>query len=100
MEQKSANNDTIARINELSKIRKDIEVEMEALLNYLNSEECKHVGMKGPLVDEEQYPRSDIDICAVRNARHRINCLHTDYKELEDKLAQALHELHNKKDVV
>ena len=30
------------------------------------------VGMKDPLVDNEGYPRSDIDVYAVRTARNRI----------------------------
>ncbi|GFE54760.1 proteasome regulatory protein protein [Babesia ovis] len=82
------------RINELSRKRKDIEVELEALISYLNSDECKQVGMTGPLVDAEQFPRSDIDVYAVRNARHRVHCLHNDYKEVETKLEHALHEIH------
>lgn len=32
------------------------------------------VGMDGPLVDEEQFPRDDIDLYSVRHARHRIIC--------------------------
>ena len=34
----------------------------------------KSVGMDGPLVDTEGYPRSDIDIYSVRHARHQIIC--------------------------
>ncbi len=30
------------------------------------------VGMTGPLVDAEGFPRSDIDVYAVRTARNRI----------------------------
>jgi len=30
--------------------------------------------MDGPLVDEEQFPRADIDVRAVRQARHRVIC--------------------------
>ena len=32
------------------------------------------VGMTGPLVDEEGFPRSDIDVYAVRTARNRVIC--------------------------
>lgn len=32
------------------------------------------VGMHGRLVDSEGYPRADIDVYAVRTARHRIIC--------------------------
>lgn len=30
--------------------------------------------MDDPLVDSEGFPRSDIDVYAVRTARHRILC--------------------------
>ena len=30
--------------------------------------------MDGPLVDAEQFPRTDIDLYTVRQARHRIIC--------------------------
>lgn len=32
------------------------------------------VGMDDSLVDSEGYPRSDIDVYQVRNARHKIIC--------------------------
>ena len=32
------------------------------------------VGMSGSLVDSEGFPRSDIDIYAIRTARNRIIC--------------------------
>lgn len=84
------------RINELDKKRKDMEVEMEALISYLNSDACKQVGLKGPLVDEEKFPRSDIDVYAVREARHRIYCLQNDHKEVELEIEKALHDIHQK----
>ena len=34
----------------------------------------KGVGMHGKLIDDENYPRSDIDVYAVRVARNRIIC--------------------------
>lgn len=35
----------------------------------------KNVGMHGPLLDSEGFPRSDIDVVAVRTARNRIICM-------------------------
>lgn len=32
------------------------------------------VGMTGPLIDEEGYPRNDIDVYSVRTTRHEIIC--------------------------
>ena len=40
-----------------------------------------NVGMTGPLIDSEGYPRNDIDVYSVRTARHNIickyKCMHT-----------------------
>ncbi|KAK1938443.1 putative 26S proteasome non-ATPase regulatory subunit 9 [Babesia divergens] len=83
-------------INVLIKKKEDIETEMEALISFLNSDECKNVGMKGALVDNEQFPRSDIDIYAVRDARHRVYCLQNDYKSVEAEIEKALHQIHQK----
>ena len=34
----------------------------------------QNVGMHGPLVDQDQFPRNDIDVYSVRHARHKIIC--------------------------
>jgi hypothetical protein len=34
----------------------------------------KDVGMDGPLLDNEQYPRADIDLVVVRTSRNKIIC--------------------------
>ncbi|CDR95334.1 hypothetical protein, conserved [Babesia bigemina] len=83
-------------IEGLYRKRTSIEKEMEALLNFLNSKECKKVGMTGALIDEEQYPRADVDIYAVREARHRVRCLENDLRSIESQLQSALEELHQK----
>lgn len=45
------------------------------ITNYIQSWfQQGHVGMDGPLVDREQFPRSDIDVYTVRQARHKISC--------------------------
>ncbi|EAN32582.2 hypothetical protein TpMuguga_02g00299 [Theileria parva strain Muguga] len=84
----------MSNILELDKARKDVELEMEALMSYLNSEECKYVGLNGPLVDDDQFPRNDIDIYEVRKARGRIMCLKNDYEKLTEEIEKLLHELH------
>ena len=33
------------------------------------------VGLRDPLVDEEGYPRSDVDLYTVRGLRHQHACL-------------------------
>ncbi|UVC49889.1 proteasome regulatory protein [Theileria orientalis] len=85
----------MADILELDKKRKNIELEMEALMDYLHSDECKNVGLKGALVDKEEFPRDDIDIYAVRKARGRVTCLKNDYERLTEEIERKLHELHS-----
>ncbi|OXB71074.1 UNVERIFIED_CONTAM: hypothetical protein H355_005277 [Colinus virginianus] len=51
-------------------------------------------GLHSKLVDEEGFPRADIDIYAVRGARHRIECLKTDYREVRTQIEKNLQNLH------
>lgn len=51
-------------------------------------------GLHGPLVDEEGFPRADIDVHSVREARHKLACLKTDYRELQRRLEDILLRLH------
>lgn len=50
--------------------------------------------MHGNLLDEDSYPRSDIDIYQVRLARQRIICLQNDHRELMAQIENLLHRLH------
>ena len=52
------------------------------------------VGMNGPLIDSEGYPRNDIDIVKVRTARQKIICLMNDHKEIMKKISDALEFIH------
>lgn len=36
--------------------------------------ETNHIAMHDPLVDDQGYPRSDIDVYKIRHARHQIIC--------------------------
>ena len=74
---------------ELMNKRKAIEDEIRRFESILDE---NGVGMKDSLVDAEQYPRSDIDIPAVREARRRINELNFDYGELMKKIESGLEE--------
>lgn len=47
-------------------------------------------GLSGPLVDAEGFPRADIDIFAVRETRHRLACLRTDYLALQKRIEKHL----------
>jgi 26S proteasome non-ATPase regulatory subunit 9 len=77
--------------------RRNVE-EAQALLEVLDSAGpvagVPPVGLAGPLVDGEGFPRSDVDHYQVRSLRHRLACLRTDRKALEAELETKLHALH------
>ncbi|CAH8850114.1 unnamed protein product [Trichobilharzia szidati] len=52
------------------------------------------VGLDTPLVDDEGFPRSDIDVALIRITRNNIRCLNTDHKQIMLEIETALHELH------
>lgn len=54
-------------INEKDRLESEIRAETAVL-------EANNVGMTDPLVDNEGFPRGDIDVYKVRFARHRIIC--------------------------
>ncbi|CAE1163060.1 PSMD9 [Acanthosepion pharaonis] len=88
-----------SKMEELVMRKEDIEREITEL-SALLEQQCG-VGMSGPLLDNEGYPRSDIDVYSVRHARHRIKCLQTDHtqvmKEIEEKLLRIHAEVRDSK---
>ena len=44
--------------------------------------ETRPMGIDTPLIDEEGYPRNDIDVHRARTLRHRLAVIRTDHKEL------------------
>jgi 26S proteasome non-ATPase regulatory subunit 9 len=68
-----------------------IETEMQACNTVL---ENGGVGMNGRLVDDQGFPRADIDVYAVRRARNRIICLRNDHKAVMKLIEEKLHQLH------
>ncbi|EDW42286.1 26S proteasome non-ATPase regulatory subunit 9 [Drosophila sechellia] len=54
-----------------------------------------NVGMNGPLVDPEGFPRNDIDVYQVRLARQTIICLQNDHKELMNQIQTLLNQYHS-----
>lgn len=51
--------------------------------------------MTDSLTDKEDFPRNDIDVYAVRQARSAISRLENDAKELFNRMAAHLEELHS-----
>ncbi|CDJ42543.1 26S Proteasome non-ATPase regulatory subunit 9, putative [Eimeria tenella] len=72
--------------------RQQIEEKMEALASFLTAEGMP--GLKGPLVDPEGFPRADIDVHAVLQARQQLACLKTDHREVQQRLEETLLLLH------
>lgn len=50
--------------------------------------------MKGSLIDAEGFPRNDIDVYQVRQARQQIICMQNDHKALMKEIEQLMHQLH------
>ena len=75
------------RAKELMESRSNIEAELEAHFSILKAND---VTMETPLIDQEGFPRADVDIYAVRGARKRIIELRNDLKDITDAIGKAL----------
>lgn len=53
-----------------------------------------NIGMTESLVDDFGFPRNDIDVYQVRQARNQIICLQNDLKTLLKEIEQGLSEVH------
>ena len=51
-------------------------------------------GLKGKLIDDEGFPRADIDLHQVSSMRGRIACLNTDLSAAMRQIEVGLAELH------
>lgn len=73
--------------------KKGIEEQMEAYSSFLTSP--GNPGMDEPLVDEDGFPRADIDLYKVREARNKIICLNNDLKAVTDEIKAGLEDMHS-----
>ncbi|XP_039524922.1 26S proteasome non-ATPase regulatory subunit 9 isoform X1 [Pimephales promelas] len=81
----------------LMKRKDEIEEQIKAYYDMLQTKpflQQEGVGMDGPLVDVEGFPRADVDLYKVRSARHSISCLQNDHKAVMVEIEEALHTLH------
>eukprot|EP00434_Breviolum_minutum_P016521 symbB.v1.2.014562.t1/scaffold1068.1/size140200/3 len=69
-----------------------LEGEIKTLYEYLTEDGMP--GVSGPLVDDEGFPRGDIDLYAVRQARNKYVCAQTDHIEIMRKIEQAIAAIH------
>ncbi|XP_075882003.1 26S proteasome non-ATPase regulatory subunit 9 [Nelusetta ayraudi] len=82
---------TMDNVKNLIKRKDDIEEQIKAYYDVL---EDQGVGLQGPLVDEEGFPRADVNLYQIRGARHNISCLQNDHKAIMVEIEEALHKLH------
>jgi len=82
------------KMNELTKKKKAIEDEIALHLATLESQ--GRVGMTEPLVDAEGFPRNDVDLVAIRQARQRVICLRNDHKTLMKEIEAELVCIHQR----
>lgn len=78
-------------VKNLVKKKDEIEEQIKAYYDVL---EDQGVGVGDPLVDEEGYPRADVNLYQIRTARHNISCLQNDHKAIMAEIEEALHKLH------
>jgi len=81
--------------------KKAMENEADAILLDLTSppaEGVEPMGLDTPLVDNDGYPRGDIDVYRARYLRNRFRVLRTDYKEMVEKIENLLVQLAALKD--
>uniref|UniRef100_A0A8C7NF84 26S proteasome non-ATPase regulatory subunit 9 n=1 Tax=Oncorhynchus mykiss TaxID=8022 RepID=A0A8C7NF84_ONCMY len=82
---------TMEDVQSLIKKKDTIEEQIKAYYDVLEDQE---VGMEGPLVDAEGFPRADVNVYQIRTARHTISCLQNDHKAIMVEIEEALHRLH------
>ncbi|KAI5707109.1 hypothetical protein M8J75_014569 [Diaphorina citri] len=80
------------KLTQLMNKRSDLESELKAYLDILSA---NHIGMNEPLVDSEGYPRQDVDVYQVRNARSRVVCIQNDLRALMKEIETNLHLVHS-----
>lgn len=91
-ESASGNSDlTMEDVQNLIKKKDEMEEQIKAYYDVL---EDQGVGIEGPLVDAEGFPRADVNLYQIRTARHQIACLQNDHKSIMLEIEQALHRLH------
>ncbi|KAI8833974.1 26S proteasome non-ATPase regulatory subunit 9-like protein [Chytriomyces cf. hyalinus JEL632] len=84
----SGNSDPRARYTHLQEKKTALESE---LLELLDSLKTHNTNMTDPLVDTQNFPRSDIDVYTVRHLRSSIIRKQNDHKALMAQIEQEMH---------
>ncbi|KAG2392985.1 hypothetical protein C9374_009562 [Naegleria lovaniensis] len=82
---------TTTFVKQLIAIKDAMEKEIRDLMLSLDK---VGVGLKSSLLDEEGFPRADLDLNDIRSKRHRIACLQNDHISLMNDIQNYLYELH------
>ncbi|CAD7936351.1 unnamed protein product [Amoebophrya sp. A25] len=80
---------------ELQKLMREkdrLENNISALTDFLSGGNMP--GLSGNILDEDGFPRSDIDLYQVRDARNKIACYQNDHKAIMKKIEEGLCNLH------
>ena len=84
--------DRQAALMEKMQQKDKMEKEIMDITEYLESE--GQPGLKGGLIDNEGFPRSDIDIVEIRKLRNRLALLQTDHTTVMKLIEKGLENLH------
>ncbi|KAI9026280.1 hypothetical protein DFJ74DRAFT_604731 [Hyaloraphidium curvatum] len=82
------------RLKELMGLKKDLEDQVEEQMELLHAQ---GVGMTDSLVTPDGFPRSDVDLYVVRNARQQIIRLRNDVNGTMAEISRLLEELHSQR---
>eukprot|EP00607_Mallomonas_marina_P003824 CAMPEP_0182430182 /NCGR_PEP_ID=MMETSP1167-20130531/38028_1 /TAXON_ID=2988 /ORGANISM="Mallomonas Sp, Strain CCMP3275" /LENGTH=149 /DNA_ID=CAMNT_0024614979 /DNA_START=64 /DNA_END=514 /DNA_ORIENTATION=+ len=81
------------RLTELIAQREVLELEADAIASELTSKGPKGeapAGIKDPVVDNEGFPRGDIDVYRVMANRQRLSVINTDHKKIMKEIESLL----------
>eukprot|EP00633_Aureoumbra_lagunensis_P008784 CAMPEP_0197315162 /NCGR_PEP_ID=MMETSP0891-20130614/37029_1 /TAXON_ID=44058 ORGANISM="Aureoumbra lagunensis, Strain CCMP1510" /NCGR_SAMPLE_ID=MMETSP0891 /ASSEMBLY_ACC=CAM_ASM_000534 /LENGTH=199 /DNA_ID=CAMNT_0042803981 /DNA_START=14 /DNA_END=610 /DNA_ORIENTATION=+ len=80
-------------LDKAMKVRENLEAEAEAIESELKNptpQGGKPPGVNGSLVDNEGFPRADVDLYRVRHLRNRLAHIQTDHKKIMQRIEQLL----------
>lgn len=81
-----------AQLLALNEKRGEIESEIETLVMTLRA---TPVGVSDSLINDDGYPRDDVDVYTIRHQRHRLACLKTDHKEIMKEIEREMLAMHS-----
>ena len=93
--EESKKSELTKKLFQLQAQRDALEIEADIIGQELNSTGDPPVGLKGPLIDSEGFPRGDVDVHNIRIKRNRLAIINTDYRNLMKEIEVELHFVHS-----